>query len=278
MGIEPYKIHSRTSSLKIIGDVNKVLTGTVSESNLIGGALESLGFGLGASTFGSCDCLGESLILNQVGYVSFVNQQKKLETHIKSTGLYTPFLMGLQPGSQPSQVLSLNYPEGFSLYSLFEKISYTFQAFAFVGRISFKTLACTYLKKPPIFNETVVGENTEKYWAKTEELPNCYAYVFGVVITEEGKNNFPKEKLAKAFYANPQEKNQGNLLSHTHAALIKENVGGLVMNRDEAFYTTIDPSHVEGIRHIFTQSVVKDGLLAVFEIKDIVETDPRTHK
>jgi hypothetical protein len=52
-------------------------------------------------------------------------------------------------------------------------------------------------------------------------------------------------------------KNQGSLLSHTHAALIKEYAVGLAINRDEAFFADIDPSHVESIRHIFTQSVVK---------------------
>lgn len=285
MGIKSYKSFSNTITLKIIGDVNTVLDGIVDESNLNENVLEELKFALGAGSFSDCHCVGESLILNQIGYSCHLknkgNYQVKNRVNDKaefitdqlitdkgSFGLRSPFLMGLQLECQPKDLLDIDYPLGITLNELFEEMGKGLLAYAFVAWFSFKELACSYIKKPPIFKENI-NEHFVRYWAKTEEYPEQNAYVFGVVIKEAGKQHFPPEILQKSFYINPQEKNQGVLLSHTHAALIDNSTSFLELKKDSYFYEKFDPNAVIGIRHVFTQSTVKQGFLALFDITKI---------
>lgn len=263
----PYQVFPVDAALKVIGDVRTVLEGCVDASCMKEHVLDHLTFALGAGSFADCSCIGETIVLNQIGYTTHVNAQGHLLTNKGATGLRSPFLMGIEKGGDPSFLLHIDAQPGISLDQLFERMGQGFHGYAFVGSLLFEKLVCSYLKKPPIFHENI-NENVDKYWATTENHLQCYAYVFGVVITEEGRQNFPQELLQKAFYVNPLEKNQGGTLSHTHAALVKTSPFFPDLKKDLRFYETLDPSSVTGVRHIFTDSIVKEGLVALFELRE----------
>lgn len=268
MGILSYQTFSNISALKIIGDVKTVLNGLVEEGNMQKDVLNQLKFALGAGSFTDCSCVGESLVLNKIGYSCYLDNHSELMTSKGSSGLKSPFLMGIEWDCQPSSLLQIDYPEGISLHELLENIGAELHAYAFVACLKFNNLACTYLKKAPIFKENI-NVHVAQYWAKTEEYPKCDAYLFGVVIKEKGKQKFPAEILEKAFYVNPQEKNKGSILSHSHAALVKEASSFAQLKTDLQFYEQLDPNSVIGVRHVFTQSIVNEGLFALFKITDI---------
>lgn len=263
----PYQVFPIDSVLKVMGDVKIVLEGCVDASCMEEHVLDHLTFALGAGSFADCSCIGETIILNQIGYTCHVNAHSHLLTNKGAAGLRSPFLMGIEKGGHPSALLHIDLPKGISLDQLFERMGQGLDGYAFVGCLLFETLVCSYLKKPPIFHENI-NENVEKYWAKTENHSQCYAYVFGVVIKEEGRQNFPQELLQRAFYVNPLEKNQGGTLSHTHAALVKNPPFLPDLKKDLRFYETLDPSFVTGVRHIFTDSIVKEGLVALFKLRE----------
>jgi hypothetical protein len=256
------------SVLKILGDVNTVLGGKVSESSLQRDILKQVRFGLGAASFSDCACVGETVILNQRGYSTYVNKENRLELDQGEQGLRSPFIMGLEPECQPSSLFHIQCPQGIALSQLFQDLGDEVPAYAFVGSVLFKELFCSYLKKPPIFSEPI-NENVEKYWAKTEELHQCHTYVFGVVIKEKGKESLDPDLLKKAFYINPLDKGQGNFLSHTHAALIEKPLDFADQKANIEFYKKFDPRQVEGCRHLFNQSTVQEGVLAFFELREI---------
>ncbi len=260
-----YKTFLNTAELHVTGNVQTVLNGYVDNTNLQDDILHQFKYGLGAGSFSDCTCLGEAIVLNQTGYNCYLNPENKIITHKKLSGLKSPFFMGLQLDSHPTHLLEINYEDGISLNDLFEEPTKEFHAYAFVGSFLFKNLACSYLKKAPIFKENI-NENSDKYWATTEEHPEIYAHLFSVVIRETAKQNFSAETLNKAFYINPLEKNRSSTLSHTHAVLVKNIVNFSELKKDDHFYEKLKTDSDVEIRHVFTQSIVKQGLFALFNL------------
>lgn len=268
MSIECYKVFPDSSTLTIIGDVKLVLNGAIDETNMNTNVLEPLKFALGAGSFSDCSCVGETIILNHIGYTSHLDKNGKLVTIHNPVDLRSPFLMGLLKQCHPKKLFYLNFEEGITLNDLFNDLEPTSTAFAFVGSFLFKNLACSYIKKPPIYRENI-NTHADRYWAKTEFHAGCNAYLFGVVVKEKGKKTLPKDILGKAFYSNPLEKNEGSLLSHTHGVLIEGAPSMVQLKKDLKFYEHLDISSIMGARHVFTQSVLQEGVLSLFDISDI---------
>lgn len=262
-----YKTFPFRTALKVMGDVKIVLNGLVSESSMTPHVLEHLSFALGGGSFSDCSCIGEAIVLNQMGYTSYLNPSSHLVTVKRAQDLKSPFLMGIEKGERPAALLHINLQEGLTLEKLFKRIGEQHDAYAFTGCLLFETLSCTYLKKPPIFQESI-NEHIDEYWATAEKHSPAYAYLFGVVVTEKGRNAFSPELLGRAFYVNPLEKNKGDLLSHTHAALIDTPLVFPDLQKDLHFYEAVDPSSVTGVRHVLTDSIVKEGLLALFKFRE----------
>lgn len=262
-----YKTFPFRSALKVIGDVKIVLDGLVSDSSMNSHVLEHLSFALGGGSFSGCSCIGEAIVLNQRAYTSYIDPHSHLVTVNGEKDLKSPFLMGIEKEASPSALLHINLQEGLNLEHFFKHIGERHHAYAFSGCLLFETLSCTYLKKPPIFQESI-NEHIEKYWATAERHSPSYAYVFGVVVTDKGRTAFAPELLGRAFYVNPLEKNKGDLLSHTHAALIDTPLAFPDLQKDLHFYEAVDPSFVTGVRHVLTDSIVKEGLLALFEFRE----------
>lgn len=183
--------------LIIVGDVQTVLTGHVTEKSLHPVSLNEMPYALGGAAIpGDALSLGETLVYEGTGHV-FTPDKSLVETKT----LEAAFLMGIDRKPKDSvqvknksissfyQDLLKNYPNGFAI----------------TGTALFSKLFTAYLRLSPIYGENV---NTlhDKYWSQ-EELINCGAHLFGVILSKMDE---------RAFYKNPNEKKSSPLLSHTH--------------------------------------------------------------
>lgn len=215
--------------LKIVGDINTVLSGTVTKSVLYHINLEQFSYALGAGSFENSEGLniGEAIIYENKAYVYVPNQSVILDTTFKS-----PFLMGIS--RLPHQNLILN--SKLTLMDLYDDLLKRYpKGFVVVGKIHCQQLDVAYLKIAPIFHENI-NEHASKYWQ--HEIYNEVAVnIFGVVLSDLN---------ARAFYQNPNERFQlQKHYSHTHA---------LINNQ---------------ARHLLTQSLIASADLWIGEIDAI---------
>lgn len=262
--------YHHSTQLKILGDVNYVLSGKVSPLIVQHLSLPSLAFALGAGTFSNVKFLGETLICNKIAHVCFLDASAHLQTESNAQFIKSPFLIGVDSKDQPDALVSAKYSHPISLEDFYAAIAKEYPlGFAIVGDALFGNLESTYLKKPPIFHENINGEKEEEYWAAKEDSPNQRALFFGVVITPQGKEKFTAAKVSKAFYQNPKESTSAPFLSHTHAALLTENKEPQVPADKEAFISRLSTYKMEGVRHILTQSQIKEGVFSLYKIEGI---------
>jgi hypothetical protein len=261
--------YHHSTQLKILGDVNLVLNGKVSPLIVQQLSLPTFTFALGAGTFSNVKFLGETLICNQVAHVCFVDPSAQLQTESNAQFVKTPFLMGIDSKDQPDALIRADYSHPIALEALYTTIAEEYSlGFAIVGDALFANLEATYLKKPPIFHENINGDKEDEYWAPKEHLADQRALFFGVVITPKGIEKFTARKVSKAFYQNPKDLTSASFMSHTHAALVDEKISP-VMDK-ETFFARLPTYKINGVRHILTQSLLKEGTCALYKIEDIL--------
>lgn len=139
--------------------------------------------------------------------------------------LTTPFL--LATSKTPTQKLPITSPT--TIEALFSNLLKKYKEVILIGEVHFDHLSVAYYKESPVHNEpTLSPENKSKYVA-IETYSNEKAFLVGFGTTTPN---------AKAFYQNPFDANPG-VISHTHV-LTKH-----------------------GARHLFTDSVIGQGVLAL---------------
>jgi len=258
---------NKSATLNILGDVNFVLDGKVSSSNLHSCPLPSFLFALGAGTFTDERFLGETFICNGCAHVCFIDETGKLKTGMNPRPVKTPFLMGITQEMHPNILLHAAFKEPKKLETIYSNLVDEYPlGFACLIDGLFSSLASTYLKKPPIYGEKI-NEHEDKYWAHTEHLADQRAVLFGVVITAEGKKKFTPNKVTKAFYQNPKEKSSASFMSHTHGGFINEPLK--IPAELNSFFSQVSSYQIEGVRHILTQSICKEGVIAVYKIEEL---------
>ena len=207
------------TSILLSGNVLSVLEGEVDAAHLHAIAPSQFTFALGAGTFSDSHCIGETLILDTIPHVSWV---EKGELHTKTApSLKSPFLLGIQVTPSEGITRYQKFLSPKTLQSLYQDLSRGFPSgFALLSCSSLESAHSTYLKKPPIFHENI-NENSASYWASSDPEQKKIAHTFGVVIPAAAKERFAPELLQRAFYQNPKESHLAQLQSHTHAAFLK---------------------------------------------------------
>ncbi|MBX7067049.1 MAG: hypothetical protein K1X28_07450 [Parachlamydiales bacterium] len=243
--------------LKIFGNVKNVLNGNITEAVLRPAKESRLRFALGAGTFSDGQHLGETLVIEQNCHVSWV--QKSHLQNGSGLNAKTPFLMGIDRDEPMGLLNSLNRETALeSLYGEWAKKHP--MGFALLGSFRMKEWSCTYLKKPPIFQENI-NQHHDAYWAKVENHSNAFICLFGVVIPPTAEKNFPKSTLEKAFYKNPQDSSQAPFQSHTHAAFADR-----LLKSDSFLFRDFK---IGSVRHTLTQSILHEGSFVLFPLQGI---------
>jgi hypothetical protein len=257
-----------TSELHIYGDIDVILNGKVTSKDLHHLDLQNVQFALGGSTLTTEEFIGETIVLNRIASVSYVDKQEKLITKGNVRFVHTPFLMGIPSSQSPDALIFFSNDRPLSLESLYQILMHKYPyGFALAGHFQFLSLETTYLKKAPIYEEFINGEKAPEYWAEVHRAP-AQAVTFGVAISPEGEKKFGKEKMKKAFYQNPKEKSKGMLISHTHAALLTLPDYPFAKKLN-TFWENISKMPVNGVRHMLPQSLVQEGCFCVFPLSEI---------
>jgi len=233
------------TTLHIQGNVNFVIDGNVSHENLKKVPLDAFHFALGSGSYDDPIHLGETIVISKKPFVSWMGNDA---FHTKSAiSLKSPFLMGISE-EKPEKMWRNETPV--MMETLYQNLCQKYPiGFALFGVGKFSEFHSTHLKKAPIYHENV-NEKSKDYWADLPIQKEKSVCFFGVVIGEEGKKKFSK-KLDLGFYQNPGEGKASDLLSHTHAAILKKDG---------------DLGSIEVVHHALTKTVLASVSLSLFPI------------
>lgn len=240
-----YTLSDETTPLQILGAVKNVLEGEVTVSNVQEISLKDVPFGLGAMRGEDETQYGDGMVFSSQGYLTVLQEGKeRLITHAKT--IHTPFFMGLGNEAKPHERVTFSLSTPMTVEALYQELQKrTSCGLAVVGLVNFSLLHGVYLKRSPIYHESI-NDNRERYWL-SEEVKECSGCLFGVIITEEGRKRFPPEKLARAFYTNPNDK-VSTVMSHSH--LLRQG----------------DPSGEEKVNHLLNDSQLSAGTLYLYSL------------
>lgn len=250
------------SSLKIFGNVLDILEGRVTQRILHSVDSAKFRFALGGSSLCDEHGVGETLIIEGLPHISWVQAGKLCNA--SQSRAFTPFLMGIDQ-NQPIEGLQ-RVSSKVSLEDFYGELSKNYpMGVAVAGSFRMEELRGVYLKKPPIYHENI-NEHHASYWSCEQASPQAVVFLFGVVIPPLAKKTFPKEVLEKGFYCNPKEKKVLNFDSHTHAAF----VDSLVRTENLAqFLEGLKKLKVSSVRHVLTNSIIQEGNFILFPLGEI---------
>lgn len=254
----------RQGQLRIEGDVLTVLEGKVSDKILRDIPQNEFLFGLGSGTFSEAVHLGETIVIGGCPYISWVANGKvctESQPTVKSS-----FLMGIPAIEEEGLLERLSPHSPIPLQALYEEKSHIYpDGFIIIAKALFSELHSTYLKLAPVYGENI-NVHHSKYWAETPMAQMQTAFFFGVVIPWQGMKKFPENILKKAFYQNPADAGHNNFMNHSHAALLPADSLNRNVNR-AAFLASLPHSSVTAVRHLLTQSLIKEVAFIVIPIE-----------
>jgi hypothetical protein len=148
---------TKPEKLTLFGTMQTVLRGECSAETVRSFSTERLAFGIGCAYLDGLEELGESVIVNHQGYVSW-NENGQVKT-ASGSSLHTPVLMGLET-VYSSDVELLSISEPIALADLYEQLGKRFPTgVAVIGSVRMATLQSTYIQKPPIFCEDLTSSS-----------------------------------------------------------------------------------------------------------------------
>lgn len=242
-----------------MGSVLDILEGRVTEELLRPLDENAFRFALGGCTFTNERSIGETLIINGVSHISWMQEGKLRNGSEKEAK--AAFLMGVDP-SQPAGIL-VHQSDPISLEDLYSDLAKKHPSgFAIVGSFLMDRFYGVYLKRAPIYGENV-NDKHETYWSHEEEYQRAPVCIFGVVIPSSAKKTFPPEVLERAFYQNPLDKTKLPFDAHTHAALVST----LTTANDAGhFQHSLSRLRPTTIRHALNKSTINHGTYLILPL------------
>lgn len=188
--------------LCIIGDVQIILKGEVTSQSLHSVSVKELPYALGGAAIPGSNpiSIGETIIFDGMGHI-FTVEKPWTETN----NLHAAFLMGIE--RKPKEFYQTTKKQ--TIQALYEDLGKnTSTGFVITGHVHFSKLLTAYLQLSPIYGENI-NVLHDKYW-HTETTEENDVQLFGVVL---------KQPNPKAFYHNPNEKENSSLPSHSHVLI-----------------------------------------------------------
>ena len=267
---------NQSSNLFILGDVQHVLEGTLTPRVYFDQDASHLAFAIGAGATGSINRTGELMIFSGKAYIKPSDPTTGYRMEASSSVL-TPFCFGLEEGAKPTAIYNLENTrkEEHNLSLIYQKLSSNHgRLFAVFGVAEFKEIHCSAVRLAPIYNESITAPgNVNRYFHNLEPIDDRVGVFFGVVNNQKeeaiGYNSMAENKI---FYANPAEKASLELGSHTHILIsTSKSIEKLPSSHDDQFAFSRELAVVD-VCHLLTQSVLRKGALAVYDIGNIVST------
>ena len=267
---------NQTSHLFVLGDVLPVLNGDLDYRRYLVQDTSSVAFALGAGALGSVDRTGELLVFDGKAYIKSCDPKANYMMEI-STEILTPFCFGLEKGSRPSAIYTLEGRDerGYALNSIYEKLSEEHgRIFAVVGVAEFAEIQRSAIKLAPIYGESIVAQaNREKYFHDLPPIKDVVSIFFGTV-SNPNKAAAPGYDLGmeeRIFYTNPAEKGASTLQSHTHILITaRKSLEGKLDDSDDEISRFAKSLSVIDINHLLTQSTVRKATIMIYDIRAMI--------
>ena len=137
------------------------------------------------------------------------------------------------------------------------------KAFAIAGCAELSLLRSRSITYSPIEKENIF-QNEEKYYTEDERHDANMSIAFVGVVSDFESATLQEinAKLRTVLYFNPHNKQDSNLISHTHAATLTSPIVDM---------PEIQPHHVKDVIHLMDDSLVRYIKADVFLIDDLAE-------
>jgi len=271
-GLQVLGLYDSQAKVYVVGDVQKVLAGTVTYGDLVDMDPGNILYSLGAGSFDDEKGIKEMLALNGTVYLKGLNPANNYAIERSRAVLKSPFTFGMKKGTLPNKVLYFEPSAPTALGELYEQLSADYErTFGIYGVALFEEMKTTALKTPPIYNEPIATPATQaKYFHPVGSFKDRAGVFFGVVV--DPRKEVPGAKYDTAlegrmFYISFAERAKATLQSHSHV-LFPANAVDVPRLRDpEAAVKWASNLAFEDIHHLLTSSKIKRALLLVYDVQ-----------
>jgi hypothetical protein len=274
-GLQVLGQYDSQAKVYVVGDVQKVLAGTVTNGDLMDLDPGNILYSLGAGSVDDEKGIKEMLALNGTVYLKGLNPGNNYAIERSRTILRSPFTFGMKKGTLPNKVLYFEPPAPAALADLYEQLSADYErAFGIFGVALFEEIKTTALKTPPIYNEPISTPATQaKYFQPVGSFKDRAGVFFGVVVDprkEVRGGKYDTSLEGRMFYISFADRAQATLQSHSHI-LFPENPVDIPRLRDpEAAVRWASGLAFEDIHHLLTSSKIKKALLLVYDVQGYI--------
>ncbi len=271
-GLQVLGQYDSQAKVYVVGDVQKVLAGTVTFGDLVEMDPGNILFTLGAGSFDDEKGIKEMMALNGTVYVKGLNPENNYAIERSKTVLRSPFTFGMKKRTLPNKVLYFEPSSPTALEDLYAHLMGDYQrAFAVFGVALFDEMKTTALKTPPIHNEPITTPATQaKYFHPVGAFKDRLGMFFGVAVDprkEVAGGRFDGTYEHRMFYISFAQKETLKLQSHSHV-LFPANVVDIPRLRDpEAAIKWASNLEIADIHHLLTASKITKALLLVYHVQ-----------
>ena len=269
--LEILKSSSRKNTLAYVGSVDNVIAGIVPDDLKNKRFLASkviCGFEIGSPQ--GVFNLGECIVMNGLLYSSRTDTTRSERDPLMWGPEFVTSGIFLVP-QQSEENYDVSYcslEESLSLRSIYRHIYEKVKApFAIAGCAELAHLRSRSITYSPIEKENIFL-NKDKYYTEAEHNDDNMSISFVGVVSdfENTEEKDITEKLRTVLYYNPYNDQESSLISHTHAATLKNPVINL---------SDIEPHHVDDVIHLMDDSLVRYIKAKVYVIDDLEEYEER---
>jgi hypothetical protein len=256
----------------VVGDVRKILAGTVTGTDLRDLDPWNILFSLGAGSFDGEKGIKEMLAFNGTVYLKGLSPENNYALERSLIYLRTPFTFGMTKGALPKRVFYFEPTTPTALGDLYERLMADHErTFAVFGAALFEEIKTTALKTPPIYGEPIsTPANQAKYFHPVGSFKDRVGLFFGMAV--DPRKNVPGDKYDKStesrmFYVNFADASHATLQSHSHILLAANPVDIPRLRDPAATIRWASNVTVDDIHHLLTTSKIKKALLLVYDVQ-----------
>jgi len=260
------KLSDKKNLLSSIGSVDNVIKGVVPDElkdRRFLAADFQFGFELG-SPQGILN-MGECILFNDLLYSSRTDATRaERDPLMWGPEFVTSGIFLVTKENEPNyQASYCSIDESLPLRDFYTRIyAHTGLPFAVAGCAELALLNSRSITYSPIEKENIF-EHEDKYYTEDAHHDPHRSIAFVGVVSDfaNSKEQQINDQLRKVLYYNPFNKQSGDLVSHTHAA---------VLSRPIVDIRDVHPGHVQDVIHLMDDSLIRYAKAAVFTIEDIL--------
>lgn len=271
-GLQPLGAYTTGPNVYLVGDVQKILSGTVKPSDMVAMNPANILFSLGAGSFDDEKGVKEMMAFNGNIYVKGQKPENNFALEQSSKVLNSPFTFGIKKGALPHQVLYYESATPMALEDIYANLMTGYDhAFAIFGIAQFDQADTTALKTPPIYGEPISTPATSaKYFLPTGHMKDQVGFFFGLVVDPNKKVagvRYDPGKEGKMFYISFAQKGPLKLQSHTHMLLPAQKVDIPRLADPSAAIQWVSNQEIGDIQHLLTSSKVRKALFFLYDVR-----------